>query len=112
MVSVLNLDDSLVGVVFLVCLARVVQVGGIKRPRDVIAIAVFADDDEHVMHLTPVDRWAEFLDRVNDEAVRVVGVQRDRMRNRFAAVPNMGLGHKGSPAWCRVMHATIGKKWQ
>jgi hypothetical protein len=98
MVSVLNLDDSLVGVVFLVCLARVVQVGCIKRPRDVIAIAAFADDDENVMHLTPVDRWAEFLDRVDDEAVRVVGVQRDRVRDLFAAVPNMGLDHKGSPA--------------
>ena len=43
MVLLVNLDDGLVGVVFLVCLARVVIVGGVKRPRDVFAIAAFAD---------------------------------------------------------------------
>jgi hypothetical protein len=69
--------------------------GGIKRPRDVIAIAAFADDDEHVMHLTPVDQWAEFLDRVDDEAGRGVGVQRDRVRDRFAAVPKYGARSQG-----------------
>ena len=35
MVSLVNRHDGLVGVVFLVCLARVVFVGGVDRPRDV-----------------------------------------------------------------------------
>ena len=48
-----NLDDGLVGVVFLVCLARVVFAGGVNRPREVFAIFAFADDDENVVHLTP-----------------------------------------------------------
>ncbi len=43
-------------------------------------------------------RWAEVLDRVGDEGVGVVGVQRNRVRDLVAAVPNMGFGHKGSPA--------------
>ena len=96
MVSVLNPDDSLVGVRFLVCLPRVVEVVRIKHPRHVIAIAAFADD-ENVMHLTLLDGCAEFLDRIDDEAVRVVGVQRDRMHDLFAAVPNMGLVTRALP---------------
>ena len=39
----MNLDGGFVGVVFLVCLARVVIVGGVKRPRDVFAVAAFAE---------------------------------------------------------------------
>ena len=46
----MNVDDGLVGVVFVVCLARVVKVGGVKGPRNVFAIAAFADDDENVVH--------------------------------------------------------------
>ena len=38
MVSLVNRHDGLVGVVFLVCLARVVFAGGVDRPRDVFAI--------------------------------------------------------------------------
>ena len=38
-VLLVNLDDEFVGVVFLVCLARVVIVCGVKRPRDVFAVA-------------------------------------------------------------------------
>ena len=53
MVSLVNRHDGLVGVVFLVCLARVVFAGGVDRPRDVFAIRAFADDDENVVHLTP-----------------------------------------------------------
>jgi hypothetical protein len=45
-----NLDDELVGVVFMVCLARVVVVGGVDRSRNVSAIPAFADDDENVVH--------------------------------------------------------------
>ena len=95
----MNLDDGLVGVVCLVCLARVVLVGGVNRPRDVFAIRAFADDDENVVHLTPcvVAPWAELFDRVDDEGVRVVGVQRDRVRDLVAAGPNMGFGHKVLP---------------
>ena len=37
--------EGLVGVVVLVCLARVVFVGGVKRPRDVVTTGAFADDD-------------------------------------------------------------------
>ena len=51
----MNLDDALVGVVVMVCSARVVDVGGVKGPRNVFAIAAFADDDENVMRLTRVD---------------------------------------------------------
>ena len=36
--SLVNRHDGLVGVVFLVCLARVVFAGGVDRPRDVFAI--------------------------------------------------------------------------
>ena len=39
MVLLVNLDDGLVGVVFLVCSARVVIVGGVKRPHDEFASA-------------------------------------------------------------------------
>ena len=38
MVSLVNRHEGLVGVVVLVCLARVVFVGGVNRPRDVFAI--------------------------------------------------------------------------
>jgi hypothetical protein len=41
-----NRHEGLVGVVVLVCSARVVFVGGVKRPRDVVATGAFADDDE------------------------------------------------------------------
>jgi hypothetical protein len=47
-----NRHDGLVGVVVLVCLARVVLVGGVDRPHDVFATGAFADDDENVVHLT------------------------------------------------------------
>ena len=58
MVLLVNRHDGLAGVVFLVCLARVVFAGGVDRPRDVFAIRAFADDDENVVHLTSavVDR--------------------------------------------------------
>src|SRR6476469_7785442 len=62
MVSLVNRHDGLVGVVFLVCLARVVFAGGVDRPRDVSATQAFAGDDENVVDLTLVERWAEFLD--------------------------------------------------
>ena len=90
MVSLVNLDDGLVGVVFLVCLARVVFAGGVNRPHDELATRAFADDDVNVVHLTVIDRSAERLDRVDDDGVRVVGVQRDRVRDLVFAVPNMG----------------------
>jgi hypothetical protein len=51
--SLVNRDDGLIGVVFLVCLARVVFAFGVDRARDVFAIPAFADDDEYVVHLTP-----------------------------------------------------------
>ena len=85
----MNRHDGLVGVVFLVCLARVVFAGGVDRPRDVFATGAFADDDENVVDLTLVERWAEFLDRVDDEGVRVVGVQRNHGRYLFFVAPNM-----------------------
>ena len=47
--------EGLVGVVVLVCLARVVFVGGVDRPRNVFALRAFADDDENVMRLMRVD---------------------------------------------------------
>ena len=56
MVSLVNRHDGLVGVVFLVCLARVVFAGGVDRPRDVFATRAFADDDENVVQLTA--RWS------------------------------------------------------
>ena len=49
----MNRHEGLVGVVVLVCLARVVFVGGVDRPRDVCATPAFADDDENVVQLTP-----------------------------------------------------------
>ena len=72
MVSLVNLDDGLVGVVFLVCLARVVFAGGVNRPHDELATQAFADDDVNVVHLTVIDRSAERLDRVDDDGVRGV----------------------------------------
>ena len=75
MVSLVNRHDGLVGVVFLVCLARVVFAGGVNRPHDVFATRAFADDDVNVVHLTVVERWAERLDRVDDDGVRGGGVQ-------------------------------------
>ena len=94
MVSLVNRHDGLVGVVFLVCLARVVFVGGVNRPRDVFATRAFADDDENVVHLTPQwsNRWAALLDPGDDEGVRGGGVQRfqHRLRDLVFAVPNMG----------------------
>ena len=69
--------------------------------------AAFADDDENVVHLTVlsalVGLWAELRDRVDDDGVRGGGVQlgvQHRLRDLVFAVPNMGFGHKGSPAWC------------
>ena len=50
--------ERLVGVVCLVCLARVVFAGGVDRPRDVFAIGAFADDDENVVHVKPPVRAA------------------------------------------------------
>src|SRR6478672_10134208 len=74
-----NRHDGLVGVVFLVCLARVVFAGGVDRPRDVSATRAFAGDDENVVHLTVlsalVGLWAEPRDRVDDDGVRGSGVQ-------------------------------------
>ena len=49
-VSLVNRHDGLVGVVFVVCLARVVFAGGVDRPRNVFAIPALADDDENVVH--------------------------------------------------------------
>ena len=107
MVSLVNRHDGLVGVVFLVCLARVVFAGGVDRPRDVSATQAFAGDDENVVHLTVlsalVGLWAEPRDRVDDDGVRGSGVQlgvHHRLRDLVFAAPNMGFGHKGSPAWC------------
>jgi hypothetical protein len=103
MVSLVNRHDGLVGVVFLVCLARVVFAGGVDRPRDVSATQAFAGDDENVVHLTVlsalVGLWAEPRDRVDDDGVRGGGVPH-RLRDLVFAAPNMGFGHKGSPAWC------------
>ncbi len=103
MVSLVNRHDGLVGVVVLVCLARVVFVGGVDRPHDVLATLAFAGDDVNVVHLTVIDRSAEPLDRVDDDGVRGGGVPlgvQHRLRDLVFAVPNMGFGHKGSPAWC------------
>jgi hypothetical protein len=49
MVSLVNRHDGLVDVVFLVCLARVVVVGGVNRAHHVSATQAFADDDENVV---------------------------------------------------------------
>ena len=49
--SLVNRHDGLVGVVFLVGLARVVVAGGVDRPHDVFATRAFAGDDENVVHL-------------------------------------------------------------
>ena len=100
MVSLVNRHDGLVGVVFVVCLARVVVVGGVNRPHNVSATPAFAGDDENVVHLTVlsalVGLWAELRDRVDDDGVRGGGVQPpDRVRDLSAAVLNMGFGHKG-----------------
>ena len=95
-----NLDDGLVGVVFLMCLARVVFAGGVNRPRDELAIRAIADDDVNVVHLTVIDRSAERLDRVDDDGVGGGGVQfgvRHRLRDLVFAVPNIVFGHKGLP---------------
>src|SRR6185312_12501002 len=77
--SLVNRHDGLVGVVFLVCLARVVLVGGVDRPHDVFATGAFAGDDENVVHLTVlsalVGLWAEPRDRVDDDGVRGSGGQ-------------------------------------
>ncbi len=54
MVSLVNRHDGLVGVIFLVCLARVVLVCCVDRPHDVFATGAFADDDENVVHPTVV----------------------------------------------------------
>ena len=72
----------------------------------------FANDDENVMHLTVVERWAEFLDPVDDEGVRVVGVQRDRVRDLFAAVPNMGIVTRVLPPVWFGTSVTVGNKRQ
>ena len=61
--SLVNLDDGLVGVVFLACLARVVFAGGVKPPRDVSATPAFADDDENVVRLTPPVRGGRAVGR-------------------------------------------------
>ena len=99
--SLVNLNDGLVDVGFLVCLARVVFAGGVNRARDVFAIRAFADDDENVVHLMVIDRSAELLDRVDDDGVRggcvQLGVQH-RLRDLVFAVPNMRFGHKGLPS--------------
>jgi len=106
MVSLLNRHDGLVGVVFLVCLARVVFAGGVDRPRDVSATQAFAGDDENVVHLTVlsavVGLWAEPRDRVDDDGGRGSGVQlgvHHHLRDLVFAAPNMGFGHKGFSAW-------------
>src|SRR6478672_5833693 len=52
------------------------------------------------MHLTLVGRWAVCLDRVDDEGVSVVSVQRNHGRDLGFAGPRMGFGHKGSPVGC------------
>ena len=79
----MNLDDGLVGVVFVVCSARVVIVGGVKRPPNVFAIRAFADNDENVVHLIPavVGQCLALLDTGGDEAIRVGGVQWDHGRD-------------------------------
>ena len=85
--------DGFVGVVFLMCLARIVFGGGANRARDVFAIHAFADDDEDVVHLTVVDPWPALLDPGGHEAVRVI-VERVRVRGLVAAETNMGLRHE------------------
>ena len=50
--------ERLVGVVVLVCLARVVVVGGVNRAHHVSATQAFADDDENVVHVKPPVRAA------------------------------------------------------
>ena len=52
MVSLVHRHDGLVGVVVLVCLARVVFAGGVNRPHDELATRAFAGDDENVVHVT------------------------------------------------------------
>ena len=102
MVSLVNRHDGLVGVVFLVCLARVVFAGGVDRPRDVFATRAFADDDENVVHLTA---WSNRDQHVSTPAVTKafawVVSSETACAIWFVAVPNMGFGHKGSPRWCR-----------
>ena len=49
-----NRHEGLVGVVVLMCSARVVSVGGVDRPHHVCATPAFADDDENVVQLTVV----------------------------------------------------------
>ena len=94
MVSLVNRHEGLVGVIFLVCLARVVFAGGVDRPRDVFATGAFVDDDENVVDLTLVVRWTELLHRVDGEGVRVVGVQRNHGRYLASVAPNMVLLHR------------------
>ncbi|MGY4652326.1 hypothetical protein ACVWWN_006122 [Mycobacterium sp. URHB0021] len=55
MVLLVNRHEGLVGVVFVVCLAGIVEVSGVMSPRDVFAIPAFADDDVHVTHRTRVE---------------------------------------------------------
>ena len=59
------------------------------------------------MKTSCISRWStgrrEPRDRVDDDGVRGGGVQlgvQYRLRDLVFAAPNMGFGHKGSPAWC------------
>ena len=102
--SLVNLNDGLVGVVFLVCLARVVFAGGVNRPRDVSATRAFADDDENVVHLTLlsalVGLWAEPRDRVDDDGVRGGFPCPAPPARSGLCCTQHGVRSQGSPAWC------------
>ena len=108
MVSLVNRHDGLVGVVFLVCLARVVFAGGVNRPRDVFATRAFADDDVNVVHLTGlIRRWSDCGQNLATASMTTAfagvvssSVSSTALRDLVFAVPNMGFGHKGSPVWC------------
>jgi hypothetical protein len=102
--SLVNRHDGLVGVVFLVCLARVIFAGGADRPCDVFAIPAFADDDENVVHPTVVDPGTSSSRPRRRRSRSLGGVQRNYRRDLVVAITNMGLRHKGSPAWFPRMY--------
>ena len=90
----LNLDDGLAGVVFPVCLARVVFARGVDRPRDVFAIPAFADDDENVVHLTVVEPCPEFSTAAVTKAFAWL-VSSETTGATAPAVPDMGFASQG-----------------
>ena len=108
MVLLVNRHEGLVGVVVVVCLAGIVEVGGVKRPRDVFAVRALADDDEHVMQFTLVDRSAEPRDRIDDDGVRGGGVQPSTACAIWLLLgPKMGFGSQRSPgSVCSVVSSS------